>query len=156
MTVLELTMATFLLLLVMVTALSGMTSGFQSNRYTVERDKSLADLRVMAAVFSKDARQATKVRSASASSIQMDTYVNGVVRTATWTASAGKLSRAVSGSGGENRVYLVDLTTTAVFSYYGESDPAKITRIRLAIATQPMANHPPVEILSDAEMRNVT
>lgn len=153
MTVLELVMASFLLLLVMTTALSGMTSGFQSNRYVVERDKSLSDLRVMAAVFSKDARQATLVRSATASSVQMDTYVNGVVKTATWTASAGKLSRSVSGGG--NHVYLVDLTTTAVFSYYGESDPAKVTRVRLAIATKPLANHPAVEILSDAEMRNV-
>jgi hypothetical protein len=153
-TVLELVMASTLLLVVLATALSGLGSSMQTGRYATERDKSLADLRIMAAVFSKDARQATKVTTASASQVVMDTYVNGTIRNVTWTALAGKLTRTVAGAGGENRVYLVDLTTTAVFSYYDETDPARVTRIRLAIATRPLKNHPAVEILSDAELRN--
>lgn len=148
-------MASLLLLFVVTTAMTAMTSTANTNRYVAERSKSLDDLRIMAAVFSKDARQATDVKVALSSQVQIDTYVDSTVRTVTWTALSGKLTRTVSGVGGENRVYLVDLTTTAVFSYYDETDPAQVTRIRLAIATKPLPNRPAVEILSDAEMRNV-
>ena len=154
-TVTELSVTTALLLVVVTTAMMALTSGFGSSTYASARSKSLDDLRIMAAVFGKDARQAVLVTTATTSTVAMETYVNGTVKKVTWSATDDRLTRVVDGTPAENRVYLVDLTTTAVFSYYGETDATKVTRVRLAAATQPLDNHPPVEIVSDAEMRNV-
>lgn len=155
MTVVELVITSALLLVVVATAMTALTSGFGTSTYATARSKSLDDLRIMAAVFGKDARQAVEVKTATAAMVKMNTYVNGTVKEVTWSAADDRLTRTVVGTPDENRVYLVDLTTTAVFSYYGETDATKVTRVRLAAATKPLSNHPPVEIVSDAEMRNV-
>ena len=155
MTVVELVITSALLLVAVATALTALSSGFGTSTYATARSKSLDDLRIMAAVFGKDARQAVDVKVATSAVVKMNTYVNGTVKEVTWSAADDRLTRTVVGTPTENRVYLVDLTTTAVFSYYGETDAAKVTRVRLSAATQPLGNHPPVEIVSDAEMRNV-
>ena len=154
-TLVEMSVTSAILLVVVVTAMSALTSGFGTSTYAKERSKSLDDLRTMAAVFGKDARQAVSVATATSSTVKINTYVNGVVKEVTWSAADDRLTRIVAGTPSENRVYLVSLTTTAVFSYYGETDATKVTRVRLAAATKPLGNHPPVEIVSDAEMRNV-
>lgn len=149
--------ASMVLLVALGTFLGSLVSGMSTSTYTQTRNESLDDLRLTAAAFTKDARQAVRVTVAQASTVTMQTYVDGALKTVTWqvVTEDGVKNLRRSEDGGNPRLYDVHLTSSNVFSYYYEVDPARVNRMRLVLATQPLAKYPPVEIEADAEMRNV-
>ena len=134
-----------------------MTRATETTQFTSERNDSLDQLRVMAANFSKDLRQGIQATSISPSAITFQTYVDGAVQTVTWnvvTTSTDETFQRTVGAATPT-VYVVKLTTASVFDYFGTVDPKQVTRVRLALATQPDVRHPPVEVATVVEMRNV-
>lgn len=156
MTVIEVTIASMVLIVALGTFVGALMSGMSTSRYGADRNQALDDLRTTAAVFSKDARQAVSVSTATTSKVVMSTFVGTVQKTVTWEAvSAGNgeynLQRTLPTG---TKLYVVKLTTNAVFSYFGEVDPTKVHRVRLFLAAKPTPKRPEIVINSDVEMRN--
>ncbi len=155
MTIVELVVTSAVLLVALAAALSTLGSATRTARFADDRGQALDDLRVMAATFSKDVRQATQATEATPTDLVIDTYLGGTLTTVTWSASATELTRQVGSQ--TPTVYVIDLTTPNVFSYYGdEAVVSNVNRVRLSLATQPDPNYDPVVLQTDVEMRNVS
>lgn len=162
-TVLELTIGVALLGLAMVAMLMTLGRATETAQFASDRNESLDQLRVMSANFAKDVRQGVRATYAGPSTMTFDTYVDGTLQSVTWkvvTLSGEERFERQVGTG-VSVVYVVDLTTDAVFSYYQDdadvavADPTQVTRVRLTLATQPDRRHPVAEVATDVEMRNV-
>lgn len=155
--VLEMVVVVALFSVVIATLLAALDRATTTTSFAQRRNESLDDLRVMAAAFSKDVRQGVGATSASPTSFSFSTYVDGTEQALTWRAvsDAGgfRLERVVDG--GVANVYVVELTTTSVFSYFGEVDPARVNRVRMALATRPDERFAAVGLTTEVEMRNV-
>jgi hypothetical protein len=140
-----------------VAMLTTMTRATETTQFSSERNETLDQLRVMSSTFSKDIRQGIQATAISPSAITFQTYVGGAIQTVTWsvvtTATDERFERTVGAA--SPTVYVVKLTTTSVFDYFGTVDPAQVTRVRLTLATQPDVRHPAVEVATVVEMRNV-
>jgi type II secretory pathway pseudopilin PulG len=154
---LELIIVVAVMGIALVTLLAALDRGTTTATYSQRRNESLDDLRLMAAAFSKDARQGIQATTASSTQFSFTTYVDGGVSSVTWRAlsssDGSRLERIVDG--GLVNVYVVELTTVDVFSYFEELDPADVNRVRLALATQPDERFAPVGLTTEVEMRNV-
>lgn len=148
----EVMIASALLLVALVTLLSALSSVTESSVRTADRSASLDQLRLMAANFGKDVRQANRVSAATSSTITLETLVGGVPSSVRWTATDEQLTRTV---GSASQVFVIDLTAAEIFSYQGETTPSKIRRVRMSLATQPDPRRPPVALETETEMRNV-
>lgn len=150
-----------IVVLIMSAALAVLTSSFigatEASTFTQRKNEALDDLRIMTAVFAKDVRQGVEASVATPSTFTFDTYVDEALHEVSWQATAGggddRLERVVDGT--VVSVYVVDLTTTDIFSYFDEIDPAGVTRVRIGLATQPDTRYAPVEVATEVEMRNV-
>jgi type II secretory pathway pseudopilin PulG len=140
-----------------VTLLAAFDRATTTATYSQRRNESLDDLRVMAAAFSKDARQGIAATIVSTSQFSFETYIDGNVSSVTWRAvtsdEGSRLERVVDG--GLANVYVVELTTLDVFSYFEEVDAADVNRVRLALATRPDERFAAVGLTTEVEMRNV-
>lgn len=150
--------ASALLLLVVGFFLSSLDSASSASRYQRVRGETLDRLRLAAARFSKDARQAIEVSVADQDRIVMDTYVGTTAKEVTWRAVADpaggyNLERTVTGSGSE--VLVVSVLYPEVFSYYGlRLDVTQVNKVRLVLEAQPDPKHPTLVLSSAVEMRN--
>jgi type II secretory pathway pseudopilin PulG len=140
-----------------VTLLAALDRATTTATYSQRRNESLDDLRLMAAAFSKDARQGIEATTALPDEFTFDTYVDGDVSSVTWravtSADGSRLERVVDG--GLANVYVVELTTLDVFSYFGAVDASDVGRVRLALATRPDERFTGVGVTTEVEMRNV-
>lgn len=152
MTLVEVMIASALLLLVLATLFGALDSVTQSSVRISDRSQALDQLRLMSANFGKDARQSSRLTAATSASVTMDTLVAGVATSVTWTATAEQLTRT---AGSNTQVFVIDLTGPEIFSFQGETTPSKIRRVRMSLATQPDPRRPPVALETETEMRNV-
>jgi prepilin-type N-terminal cleavage/methylation domain-containing protein len=152
----------FLLGIVTASILTTIVRSSATSQFSLDRNEALDQLRVMAANFTKDVRQGIEATAISRSSVTFNTYVNGTVQSVTWSvltvAGSEELQRKVGT--GTATPYVIDLTTNQVFSFGDGVDPAtvdpsSIDRIGLDLATQPDPRHPPVDLSTVVEMRNV-
>lgn len=155
-TVMEITVASMMLLAALAAMLSSLISVNNTASYQVHRNRALDDLRLTAGIFAKDARHATSIDSATADAITMQTYVNGVLKQVRYrvvtTAGETNLERLeVSGS---PRLFVIRLTTSSIFTY-DNPDPAKVRLIGLHMETKPQPQHPPVVLGTEVSLRNV-
>jgi hypothetical protein len=154
---LEIVIVTLVLSVAVIALMSSLVNATRAASYSQERNENLDDLRVMTAVFSKDVRQGVEASVASQSEFTFDTYIDGDLHEVSWRAStvggADRLVRSVDGV--TTSTYVVDLTTTAVFSYFEEVNPADVSRVRIALATQPDQRFAAVDVATEVEMRNV-
>jgi type II secretory pathway pseudopilin PulG len=143
--------------LAIVTLLAALDRATTTATYSQRRNESLDDLRLMAAAFSKDARQGIEATTVTTTQFSFQTYIDGNVSSVTWRAVASadgsRLERVVDG--GLVNIYVVELTTLDVFSYFEEVDPADVNRVRLALATRPDDRFAAVGLTTEVEMRNV-
>jgi len=159
-TIVEAVITVALLGIVTIAVLGSMSSATESAQFASERNESLDQLRIMAANFTKDIRQATgatAIDAATLSSVTVNTYVNGTIQSVRWRVVTGsdgdQLQRTVGSA--TPITYVVDLTTPQVFDFFGATDPTAVNRVGLNLATQPDARHPSVELSTIVEMRNV-
>ena len=164
-TILEVTIAAMLLIVALGAFSAGLARTQKTSNYATEREKSLDDLRLAAAEFTRDARQAAEVTTATTARVSFDQYleVNAahpgaeIVET-TWEVinTAGGLQLKRTRNGGE-RVFLVKLTSDTVFEYEPNVFTAvgEIRRIRLFMSTKPLQKYPDVDLTVEVSLRNV-
>lgn len=145
-----------LLAIVSSALLFTITRSMETTKYTQDRNVALDQLRLMTASFSKDVRQGIEATAISPDGITFDTYVDGEVKEVSWqvagTDGDQRLERRVEGA--TEAVYVVDLTTDAILSYFDEVDPAAVHRVRISLETQPDDRRPPIQVATVVEMRN--
>jgi hypothetical protein len=153
---LELVVAVAVFTVATVTLLAALDRATTTATFSQRRNESLDDLRVMAAAFSKDARQGIEATSISATQFSFETYVDGAVQDVTWRVvpdgEGDRLERVVDG--GVAAAYVVDLTSPGVFSYFGTTAAASVSRVRLELATRPDVRFAAVGLATEVEMRN--
>jgi type II secretory pathway pseudopilin PulG len=156
-TLLEVVVTVAILMVAMSAIFVSIDRATTTASFTQRRNEALDDLRIMAAAFGKDARQGVEARTVSPTQFEFETYIDGTLSDVIWRAVTDtdddRLERVVNG--GVANVYVVDLTTTAVFSYFGEVNPAQVNRVRLSLATRPDDRFEPVGLSTEVEMRNV-
>lgn len=164
---------TSILSVALVSFLASLGSSQSSNEFVTSRNRSLSELRVASAAFSREARQASEaVVSGVGTSVAgvtryptvtLSTYVNGALQSnvqwvAQSTAGLIELKRITSGG---TRVFPTSLTTTSVFSYNPTLiDPAtgvvvQLPELKLRMTTKPMVKFPPVLLEVEVSLRNV-
>ncbi len=156
----EVLVASVLLMVALGIALSSLDSQTRTSSYAQQRSEALDDLRFMATTFARDVRSSTGATAATASDLTLRTYtggtatVNGTLRTVRWRAFGDRLERT---TGGTTRTFVVDLVSPAVFSYVPDTaaDPASVRRVGLALGTEPDVRFPVVVLETEVEMRNV-
>lgn len=154
---LEVMICVGLLAVAVVSILGTLGRTTEAAHYSELRNQSLDQLRLMAANFGKDVRQAVGTSTTEPDRMVIQTYVNGALTTVTWRVreladGSEQFERLASGL--DPIVHVVDLTTDQVFAY-DDPDETRVTRVRLALATQPDDRYPAVSLETDLEMRNV-
>ena len=149
----EVVVASALLLAALAIALGGLDSQSRTSVYATQRSQALDDLRIMSTDFSKDMRASTGATAASSTDLTVRTYVRGSLATVRWRAFENRLERI---AGTSTRTYVVDLVTSAVFGFVPDTaDPSSVRRVRLTLSTEPDPRYPPVTVETEVEMRNV-
>ncbi len=152
-TLIEVVIASAILLAALGVAVSGLDSQSRTSAYASQRSQALDDLRIMSTVFAKDMRASTGATAASSSDLTVRTYVNSSLTTVRWRAFDNRLERT---AGTATRTYVVDLVPPAVFGFVPDTtDPPSIRRVRLALSTEPDPRYPAVTVETEVEMRNV-
>ena len=156
----EVLVASALLMVALGIALSSLDSQTRTASYSQQRSESLDDLRFMATTFARDVRASTGATAATASDLTIRTYtggtasVAGTTTTVRWRAFGDRLERT---TGGATRTFVVDLVSPAVFSYVPDTavDPATVRRVAISLGTEPDPRFPVVTLETEVEMRNV-
>jgi type II secretory pathway component PulJ len=152
-TLIELMTVSFLLMIVMVAILTSFESVQKASvRETARSDESDV-VRLAMEQITKEVRQAIDVRTGSSTSfLDIDTYVEGVEKHISYTASGTTLTRTV---GGVTTTMLQRLQGTDVFSY----DPSVTTPsvITITLVSKPeFFNSDPalITLTSEIKIRN--
>lgn len=156
----EVLIASVLLMVALGIALSSLDSQTRTASYSQQRSEALDDLRLMANTFARDVRASTGATAATSSDLTIRTVSGGTgttpgsVTTVRWRAFDDRLERTV---GGATRTFVVDLVSSAVFSYVPDTpaDPASVRRVSVALGTVPDPRFPAVTVETQVEMRNV-
>lgn len=157
-TLLEVTIASMVLLVALAVFLSGLVSTQGTEQFTRLRNEALDDLRLMANTFAKEARQATEITTNQASQVVMGTNVNTVPTIVTWevvtSAGVSNLRRTTSTS---SRVFVIRLVSPSVFTYNNGAvvSPGDVRTVRLGLATKLSERYPSVSLATEVSLRNV-
>ena len=109
-------LVTMAVMAIVVTAVMSIWLRGQSETQTVfNRRTDLNDMRFAMQLMTKELRQAAKVYSNTASTIDVDTYINGAKHRVAFTASGTSLTRTVDSGTAETLV--TNLSNTSLFTY---------------------------------------
>jgi hypothetical protein len=150
----ELVTVTGLLLLVITTLMSMLTIIQRSEARQASRSYTNDITRIAMERITKEIRQASSVAAgATASSLTISTYVQGVAATVTYTASGTTLTRL---SGGTTSLLIDRLTSTSVFSYDPSATDPSTIQISLRVQPESFVTDPNsvVELDSEVQLRN--
>ena len=152
-TLIEVVLASALLLLVVAAFLGAFHSVEKSEAYVGGRSQSLDDMRVTMARLTRDLRQGSGVvGTPTASHLVLSTYVGGVSKQVTYDATGTTLTRQVAGASAV--VLQRGLATTSVFSYSPAADSPQVVTVTLTVVP-PSAPDTTVTIDSEVRLRNL-
>jgi type II secretory pathway component PulJ len=124
----------------------------QNESQTINRRANdLNDSRLAMQLMTKDLRQAAAVHTDTASTLDVDTYVNGVKHRVAYTASGSNLTRSVDG--GASQRLLSNLANTNVFTYTFVGTVLHQVTILLTVNTS--SKEGTLNIQSEVETRNL-
>jgi len=158
MTILEVMVASAVLLVALATFFSTLARLGQTESYALAHQRSLDDLRLAADSFSRDTRQAARVISGTTSRLEFDQYVGpGLARTVWEVFTDANGTRNLRRTrGGGTAVFVVALTDQTVFEYRPSSTtPDEIRRVQLFMSTKPLKDYPAVNLTTEVTLRNV-
>ncbi|MGZ6930131.1 MAG: hypothetical protein ACXVK4_06295 [Acidimicrobiia bacterium] len=156
-TLVELIIASALLLLVIVTVLSALDNVSNSQAYQADRSVTLDDMRNVINRMTKDLRQATSINDCTAtpSTVTFTTYINGVGTVIVYNASGTTLTRKV-GSGSAFTV-LKNLASTSIFTCTSASDVTGVQWVEIDLKVTPKRSPTTtLELDSEVNLRNRT
>lgn len=182
MTVLELIVASAILLVVVAVAMGGLSAFQRSQEFARNRSATLDELRVAVAAFSREARQAGSVTVTGTapstgcnaptvvcgSRVVLNTFAAGQPVTAvTWEikehpAGSGKFRLVRTTASGTQRIYgeevlpVVSSSSQAFFAhgFVGSSNPEAKPTLTVKLSTQPQKRDPVVSLTSKVSLRN--
>lgn len=166
-TVMEVVVASAILVLALATFLGGLDRTSKTEAFTSARQESLDSLRIAATEFARDARAATSITAISTTSVRFIQYLGPGTADTLWEvytdADGSKHLRRVRAPGTAQesvRLFLVDLTEETIFlgrptEPDGSVLPQNIRRIELHMSTQPLAKYPDVDLTTEVSLRNV-
>ena len=114
-TLIELLVTAAVMGIVVAAVMSVWVRGQSESSTVYSRRNDLNDMRIAMQVMTKDLRQAAKVHTNTASTLDVDTYVNGVKHRIAYAGSGANLTRTVDGGAARN--LLSTLANTNVFTY---------------------------------------
>lgn len=159
-TVIELTMASMILMAALVGFFGSLVAVQRTSSYEAGRTRALDDMRITASAFAKDARHAVGITSAADDKVVMTTYVGGVEKSVTYrvvtTAGETNLERVEDGAGA--RLFVIRLTDSSIFTFTpGDlTSPEDIRLVGIHMETRPTKNDPPVVLATEVLLRNVS
>ena len=152
-TLIELTIAIALLMIVLGMFFEALGSSQRSEAFIADRTQALDALQTTMAHITKDTRQATRINSSSsASSLNMQTYYDGVAANVVYTISGPTLTRSVNG--GAAIILMTNLASPSIFTYEPSSASATVVDILLQ-ATPKQAPNTTVQLTSEVRLRNL-
>lgn len=159
MTVIELTMASLILMAALVGFFGSLVGLQRTSGYEAGRTRALDDMRITASTFAKDARHAVGITSASASEVVMTTYVGGNPKSVTYrvVTTGGETNLERIESGAAPRLFVIRLTDSSIFTFTPNvtSAPEDIRLVGIHMETKPTKNDPSVVLATEVLLRNV-
>ena len=146
-TILELSIVSALMLLVLAAATVMLTSYVHEDAFEIARTDAQTNMRVVMNQMTKEIREANSILPGSTTtSLSMSTPVNGVNTSVTYTISGTYLRRAQSGS---SPIVVTRIALGTGFSYV--PDAATAQRVPIHLAVHP-AQSPDTTLALDAEV----
>lgn len=161
MTVVELSVASMLFVIVLFSVFSVLDSGTKAERGQQARHDSLLQARAAMTRMTRDVRQALSLSpSSTRTRLQIETYINGAAQQVVYELNASdQIVRTVGTAAGTTLVERV--TTDAPFCYDPDSSctaPAPavtLSKVRINLSVQPdVANAREITLATDIELRN--
>jgi hypothetical protein len=167
--VIELVIASALMLVIVLAVLASLDSGTKTERSTQAKSDALIDIRGGVTRFTKDVRQATAINGASSSgsTIEMQTLVLGTPTRLIYDVSGGAFRRQVcttltlgASCGGTPAPLVLRVTSATPFCYNPPgcttTPPSDISAVRIALAGNPDVQvTQPLSITTDVQLRNL-
>jgi type II secretory pathway component PulJ len=155
-TLVEVTVTSAVLLAVVAVFFAQLGSMQKTSQFASTRTEALDALRLAAARFTKDTRQASGVTVATAEQVVLETYVGAARTTVTYAlVSSGTTTVLRRKQGSGQAVDLVTRLRTPSFFAYDTTDVTNVARVRLVLSTRPDSRHDAVSISTQASFRNV-
>lgn len=159
--VLEVVIASAVLLVALTTVLATLASSQTANAYATAKSQTLDEMRMAVLLFSKEARQASHLDTATPTTVTMRTFIAGSAATVTYRlvpASGALALERVQGA--TVRRFDLELTTASRFQYTPtavmDPPPAKrFTAVRLVLAAAFHPSQRPAELATEVNLRNV-
>jgi type II secretory pathway component PulJ len=150
-TVVEL-MVTAAVMAVVVSAVMGVWLRGQSESQTIySRRNDLNDMRFAMQLMTKDLRQTSKVHTNTASTLDVDTYVNGVKHRIAYTASGANLTRSVDGATAQRLLSTLADTNVFTYSFVGST----LHQVRILLTVDTTSHEGTLNLQSEVETRNL-
>jgi type II secretory pathway component PulJ len=150
-TVVEL-MVTAAVMAVVVSAVMGVWLRGQSESQTIySRRNDLNDMRFAMQLMTKDLRQAAKVHTNTVSTLDVDTYVNGVKHRIAYTASGANLTRSVDGAAAQRLLSTLANTNVFTYSFVGST----LHQVRILLTVDTTSHEGTLNLQSEVETRNL-
>ena len=167
--VIELVIASTLMLVIVMAVLASLDSGTKTERGTQAKSDALIDIRGGVTRFTKDVRQATAINgpTSSGSSIEMQTLILGTPTRLIYSVSGGEFRRQVcttltlgTACGGTAAPLVQRVTSATPFCYNPPgcttTPPPSISAVRIALAGTPdVQATTPLSITTDVQLRNL-
>lgn len=152
-TLVELTIAMGLLLVVVGAMLNQLSSAQRSEHFASDRSFILDQTRQSMARMTLDIRQAASVDPTSTDThLVLQTYVDGVLTQVTYDITGAILTRTVQGHAAEK--LQTNLANTSIFSYDPDTSNAQVVSILLQV-TPPATPNATIQLTSEARLRNI-
>ena len=150
-TLVELLVTCVVMGIVVAAVMSVWVRGQNGTSTVYSRSNDLNDMRLAMQVMTKDLRQSAGVHTNTASTLDVDTYIDGVKHRIAYAASGANLTRTIDG--GTARKLLSTLANTNVFTYTFVGPTLHQISIQLTINTT--SKEGTLNIQSQVETRNI-
>jgi type II secretory pathway component PulJ len=151
-TILELVIATALLMLVFVVMFNTLWSVQRSEAFTRGRTAAMDNMRVSLNRITKDLRQANDINGTpTPSHLDVDTYINGAPAHVVYDVTGGTITRKVN-SGAAVAMHK-ELTSNAIFTYDPSPDSPDTVTIEVVVKRSNLPDTT-LTLSSEIELRN--
>jgi Tfp pilus assembly protein PilW len=151
-TIIEVVVATSLLMIVFIVMFNTLWSVQRSEAFTRGRTAAMDNMRVSLNRITKDIRQANDINGTpTASHLDIDTFVNGTPAHIVYDVTGGTITRKVNG--GAAVVMHKELTQDAIFTYEPDADAPDTVKIELVVKPSNLPDTL-ITLSSEIELRN--
>jgi type II secretory pathway component PulJ len=150
-TVVELMVTAAVMAIVAAAVMSVWLRGQTESDTIYARRNDLNDMRLAMQLMTKDLRQAGAVHTDTASTIDVETYVNGVKHRVAYTASGTTLTRSVDGVAAQRLLSNLANTNLFTYSFVGTT----LHQITILLTVNTSSQEGTLNLQSEVETRNL-